>query len=160
MVQSAMLVEPGSTQPQTLTYQDRLNLLREKKLAQTAEKRQVIGSMDYDDWALILPPLELRKTVKAISGSGVPITDVLIDGVEMERNHANGGFYGPVLCGRNFRKLLDAHPPYVDPLCSMAGAVMANFSSYRTAGWNPDFDYSHLHADQQRYALIPGIGGS
>ncbi len=143
-----------------LTYQERLDLLREKKLAQTEEKRQVIGAMDHDDWALILPPPDLRKTVQAISGSGVPITDVLIDGVEMESNHANGGFYGPAICGRNFRRLLDAHPPYIDPLCSIAGAAMANFSSYRTTGWNPDFDYSHLHDEQRKYSLVHGIGGS
>lgn len=153
-------LELGSKQVPTLTYQERLDLLREKKLAQTEEKRNVIGAMDHDDWALILPPPELRKTVEAISGSGVPITDVLIDGVEMESNHENGGFYGPLLCGRNFRRLLDAHPPYIDPLCSMAGAVMANFTSYRTVGWNPDFDYSHLHADQETYSLVHGIGGS
>ncbi len=143
-----------------LTYQERLDLLREKKLAQTEEKRQVIGAMDHDDWALILPPPELRKTVQAVSGSGVPITDVLIDGVEMESNHANGSFYGPSACGRNFRRLLDAHPPYVDPLCSIAGSVMANYSSYRTVGWNPDYDFSHLQDEQEKYGLVHGIGGS
>ena len=143
-----------------LTYQERLDTLRATKLAQTEEKRRVIGSMDHDDWALILPPPEVRKIVQAISGSGVSITDVLIDGVEMVSNHPNGGFYGPRACGENFRRLLDAHPPYIDPDCSLAGAVMANFTSYRRQTWNPDFDYSHLHAEQQKYQLIHGIGGS
>src|SRR5690606_15717939 len=53
-----------------------------------------------------------------------------------------------------------AHPTYIDPLCSMAGAVMANFTSYRRHGWNPDLDYSHLHEEQQKYQLITGIGGA
>ena len=145
---------------QTLTYQDRLDALRRTKLAQTQEKQRVIGAMDHDDWALILPPPEVRKIVQAVSGSGVMITDALIDGVEMASNHPNGGFYGPKLCGENFRRLLDAHPVYIDPLCSMAGAVMANFTSYRRHGWNPDLDYSHLHEEQQKYQLITGIGGA
>ncbi len=143
-----------------LTYQERLDALRATKLAQTQEKQRVLGAMDHDDWALILPPPELRKVVQAVSGSGVTITDALIDGIDMASNHANGGFYGPRICGENFRRLLDAHPPYVDPLCSLAGAVMANFASYRRQGWNPDLDYSHLHAEQQLYKLTPGIGGS
>jgi len=143
-----------------LTYQERLDALRATKLAQTQEKQRVLGAMDHDDWALILPPPAVRKVVQAISGSGVAITDALIDGVEMVSNHPNGGFYGPRACGENFRRLLDAHPPYVDPLCSIAGAVMANFTSYRRQGWNPDFDYSHLQPEQEKYRLVHGIGGS
>jgi formate C-acetyltransferase len=145
---------------QELTYQARLDALRETKLAQTQEKQQVIGSMDYDDWALILPPPAQRKIVQAISGSGIAITDALIDGVEMISNHANGGFYGPLACGINFRRLLEGHPVYIDPLCSMAGSVMANFSSYRRCGWNPDYDFSHLQAEQEKYQLATGIGGA
>ncbi|MEZ4831922.1 MAG: hypothetical protein R2873_07955 [Caldilineaceae bacterium] len=114
-----------------LTYQDRLDALRATKLQQTQEKQRVIGSMDHDDWALILPPPSKRKIVQAISGSGVLINDCLIEGINMITNHPNGGFYGPKACGENFRRLLDAHPPYVDPNCSLAGAVMANFTSYR-----------------------------
>jgi formate C-acetyltransferase len=144
---------------QELSYQQRLDALRATKLAQTQEKQRVIGAMDHDDWALILPPPECRKIVQATSGSGVTITDALIDGVKMVSNHPNGGFYGPRACGENFRRLLDAHPPYIDPLCSLAGAVMANFGSYRRQGWNPDYDYSFLHAEQRKYQLATGIGG-
>ena len=145
---------------QEFTYQVRLDALRRTKLAQTQEKQQVIGAMDYDDWALILPPPAFRKVVQATSGSGITITDALIDGVEMVKNHANGGFYGPLACGINFRRLLEAHPVYIDPLCSSAGSVMANFSSYRRHGWNPDIDYSHLKPEHERYQLVPGIGGA
>ncbi len=111
-------------------------------------------------WALVLPPPDKRKIVEAISGSGVAITDCLIKDVNMVTNHPNGGFYGPKACGENFRRLLDAHPTYIDPQCSLAGAVMANFTSYRHQGWNPDLDYSFLHAEQEKYQLAHGIGGA
>ena len=62
-----------------LTYQERIEALRATKLAQTQEKQQVIGAMDYDDWALILPPPERRILIDTISPSGVPIKDVLTE---------------------------------------------------------------------------------
>ena len=39
-----------------ITFQKRLESLRATKLAQTAEKQALIGSMDHDDHGLILPP--------------------------------------------------------------------------------------------------------
>ena len=39
-----------------LSFTQRLDALRAAKLAQTQEKQQLIGSMDHDDWALVLPP--------------------------------------------------------------------------------------------------------
>ncbi len=143
----------------SLTYEERLDAIRATKMAQTREKQQVIGAMDYDDWALVLPPPERRKLVQTISGSGVPITDCLLEGFEPPSNHHSGGFFGPRAVGAAFRALLEAHPVYIDPLSSLAGAYMVNFNSYRKPQWNPDFDYSHLHADQQRYGLMPAIGG-
>ena len=38
-----------------LDYRDRIEILRDRKMDQTREKWEIIGSMDYDDWALILP---------------------------------------------------------------------------------------------------------
>ncbi|MDF1513232.1 MAG: hypothetical protein P1S60_05440, partial [Anaerolineae bacterium] len=58
---------------ETITYHQRIEALRAEKLAQTQEKQAVIGSMDHDDWALILPPEERRKIVQAMSTSGMPI---------------------------------------------------------------------------------------
>jgi len=40
--------------------QDRLEALRASKQRHTREKQDIIGAMDYDDWALILPPPDLR----------------------------------------------------------------------------------------------------
>ena len=77
-----------------------------------------------------------------------------------ESNHPSGGFFGPQAVGQNFRALLEAHPPYVDPMSSILGGYCANFNSYRKVSWNPDFDYSHLKPEQQKYGLATGIGGA
>jgi hypothetical protein len=113
-----------------MTYGQRLEAIRAAKLEQTREKQEVIGAMDYDDWALVLPPEESREMVETISGSGVAINDVMLKGVEIRSDHENGGFFDADTCGANFRSLLEAHPPYVDPNSSLAGAYMANFFSY------------------------------
>ncbi len=143
-----------------LTYQERIDRLRETKMAQTREKQALIGSMNHDDWALVLPPPDLREVVQTMSTSGMPITDVLIKGFQAVPNHPSGGFFGPKAVGANYRALLEAHPTYIDPQSSLAGAYMVNFSSYRRVGWNPDLGYSHLHEDQQRYRLVHGIGAT
>jgi formate C-acetyltransferase len=142
------------------TYQERLDALRNTKMKHTREKQEIVGSMNHDDWALILPPPEFREVIETISTSGMPVTDVLIKGFEPKANHPSGAFFGPKAVGENFRALLESHPAYVDPMGSLAGAYMVNFNSYRKARWNPDFDYSHLHADQKKYQLITGIGAS
>jgi formate C-acetyltransferase len=41
----------------------------------------------------------------------------------------------------------------------MAGVYMVSFNSYRKPDWNPDYDYSHLHGDQERFGIDAGIGG-
>ncbi|MBC7254731.1 MAG: formate acetyltransferase [Chloroflexi bacterium] len=148
------------TTVQEITYQMRLESLRETKMLHTREKQEVVGSMDHDDWALILPPPERRKVVKTISTSGMPITDVLLEGYEPVPNHPSGGFFGPKACGENFGALMRAHPPYVDPMASLLGGYNVNFSSYRKVRWNPDFDYSHLQPYIDKYKLISGIGAS
>ncbi len=140
------------------SYASRLEALRETKMRHTREKQELIGAMNHDDWAIVLPPEEYREVVQTISGSGMPITDVRIKGFEPESNHPNGGFFGPKACGANFRKLLEAHPPYADPNSSLLGAYCVNFGSYRKAGWKPEFDFSHLHAEQGKYQLGTGIG--
>ncbi len=153
-----------ATSLEGLTYQQRINALRATKLAQTREKQQVIGSMDHDDWALILPPIARRKIVETMSSSGMPITDCLLEGFEINNNHPSGGFFGPKACGENFRALLEAHPVYIDPVSSLAGGYMVNFMSYRKPHWNPDLDVAvlepRLAEEQERYKLLSGIGAT
>jgi formate C-acetyltransferase len=141
-----------------MTWGERIDALRATKLAQTREKQEVLGAMDYDDWALVLPPPDRRKIVHTVSPSGIDINDCLLTGFEPVDNHPRGGFFGPKAVGANFRALLEAHPTYIDPMSSLAGAYMVNFTSYRSPGWNPDFDFSHLGEDHRLYRLYPGIG--
>jgi formate C-acetyltransferase len=148
------------TAPTTFTLEARYEALRAAKMAHTAEKWQVIGAMNHDDWGLILPPPEGREVVQALSGSGVLINDVRLKEIPIEPNHPSGGFFGPVAVGRAFRALLERHPVYIDPAASLAGAIMVNFMSYRKPHWNPDKDFSHLHADQHKYQIGSGIGAT
>ncbi len=143
-----------------LSYAERLEALRAAKLEQTREKQRVIGAMDHDDWALVLPPPERRRLVQTMSSSGMPITDCLLEGFEIQSNHPSGGFFGPRAVGANFRALLEVHPTYIDPMSSLAGAYMVNFMSYRKPHWNPDLDYPHLRPEQELYKLGAGIGAT
>ncbi|MEE4312757.1 MAG: pyruvate formate lyase family protein [candidate division KSB1 bacterium] len=142
----------------SLSYQKRIDALRETKMRHTREKWDAIGAMDFDDHAIILPPPESRNIVEVISGSGVPITDVLLKEFQPSSNHPSGGFFGARSCGENFRDLLQKHPVYVDPMSSLAGGYMVNFLSYRDPMWNPDFDYAHLRENHDKYKLQHGIG--
>jgi formate C-acetyltransferase len=145
------------TVPQ-LTYQDRIDRLRATKLRHTQEKLRELGSSDMDDLPVILPPAESRKMARVVNGSGVLILDALFKDYVPKSNHPSGGIFGARACGENIRALLDLHPPYVDPLSSLAGAYMSHFTAYRQPAWNPDFDYSHLHENQRKYKLLHGIG--
>lgn len=122
-----------------LTYAERLEALRQTKLDHTRAKQRE-GAWDNDDHGRILPP-------PGFEFKPVP-------------SHPSGGFYGAAACGRSFRALLEQHPVYVDPLSSLAGGYMVYFMKLREPHWNPDLDYSHLHADQKRYGIIHGIGGT
>jgi formate C-acetyltransferase len=146
--------------PTPFTLEARYEALRATKMAHTAEKWQVIGAMNHDDWGLILPPPERREVVQALSGSGVLINDVRLKEIPIEANHPSGGFFGPVAVGRAFRTLLERHPVHIDPAASLAGAIMVNFMSYRKPHWNPDLDFSYLHADQHKYQIGSGIGAT
>ncbi|MAG13521.1 MAG: formate acetyltransferase [Spirochaetales bacterium] len=142
-----------------LTYAERICWLKATKLKQTEEKQRIIGAMDYDDWAIILPPEDRREIRNLVGPSGEPITDVLLKGYEVETNHPSGGFFGAEIVGRNYRKLLEMHPVYVDPISSLAGAYMCNFFSYRKPHWNPDIDTGRFADSEERYQLKMGIGG-
>lgn len=141
-----------------MTFGVRLEALRETKAAETREKQRVRGPMDFDDHAIVLPPEEMRETVQSVSGSGVEFTDVILSTFRPRPSHANGGFYGARACGENYAALLDAHPVYVDPMSSLAGAYMVNFMSYRRVHWNPDYDRTELVARHERYQIVGAIG--
>ncbi len=123
-----------------LTYEDRLNLLRETKLRQTREKLAQRGYMDGDDHGCI----------------------AVVDGFRFEpvANRADGAFAGFAGWGLNFRRLFEVHPTYVDPVDALAGRWMVHLGSYRAFGWPPELDYPHLREEQERYGIISGIGAA
>jgi len=127
-----------------MTYRQRIDSLRATKLRQTREKQELIGSMDCDDHALILPPPDRRKVISTMSSSGMPINDCRLEGFQVQSNHPSGGFFGPRSVGENFGNLLKQHPTYIDPVSSLAGGYMVNFMSYRKPHWNPDISLGDL----------------
>lgn len=141
------------------SFDGRLDRLRETKIRHARRKVELLGPRDGDEQGNVPLPLEQAIIVDAISGSGVPVKDMLLKGYEPESNHPSGGFFGAGIAGRNYRKLLEVHPTYIDPDSSMAGVYMVSFNSYRKPDWNPDYDYSHLHEDQEQLGIDAGIGG-
>ena len=83
-----------------LSYADRLAMLRETKTRHTKEKRIQNGYTDLDDFGTVPLPEEYE--------------------VIPWYNSESGSFYGYDGMTENFCRVMDAHPPYVDPL-EMAG---------------------------------------
>ncbi len=128
-----------------LTYGQRIDALIATKREHTRRK-QALGPMDFDDHGSILMPEALAF---------MPAS-----------NHPSGGSFGPKSVGENFGALLRALPVYVDPMSSQLGAWFYNPPNnspmYRNSPfWPPDpeFDFSHLEEDIERYNIISGIGG-
>ncbi|MHB0998892.1 MAG: pyruvate formate lyase family protein [Armatimonadota bacterium] len=144
-----------------LTYQERIDALRARKMEQTKEKQVAVGYMDFDDHGIILPSEEWREYVETTDENGNMLRHPLaanFKGLNFKSNHPSGGFYGPKLLGENYRNLLEHHPPYIDPMGSLAGAYMADFNRCGMITLPPGVDYSHLQAEQKLYQLITGIG--
>jgi len=128
----------------SMTVEEKIDQLRRKKERQTQEKVKVYGRLgffDTDDKGTVLPPE---------GWSWVP-----------EPNDPNGGWFGNKSVGDNFRRLLETHPVYIDPLSSLAGAYMIKQEWHRTSGWpsDPSFAFPELQVLHRRYDLVSGIGG-
>ncbi len=122
-----------------LSCRERISKLRELKLEQTRAKITRFGPRDADDHGTVVPPADFHW--------------------KPYPNHPNGSFYGPIGWATNFRSLMEAYPTYVEPFDALAGRMMVYLSSYQPNNWRPEFDYSHLHAEQEKYGLVHGIGG-
>ena len=154
-----MDIKGGETESENLTYQRRLEMLRARKLEHAKRKVNLTGPRDGDEQGNVPLPPEFAEIVEAVNGSGVLVKTTVLKGFKPVSNHPSGGFFGPRSVGENFRRLLEVHPTYIDPLSSMAGVYMVSFTSYRRPSWNPDFDFSHLHREQEMYGIDHGIGG-
>ena len=102
-----------------LSYREKTDILRENKEKETLKKvkyRDIPGAFDTDDKGWIVPPGDWS--------------------FELEFNHSKGVF-GPMAWAENFYRMLDTHPPYIDPYCSMAGAYMDKLEWRSWGGWRP-----------------------
>lgn len=130
------------------TYANRLEALRERKQQQTQEKICRCGYMDEDDYGSVPPPEGFTFYPEC-------------------NDKAHATFYGAELWGRNFRRLMECHPVYVDENDALAGRWMfilqrmrpfESVTSTNNMEMAPIFDYSDLKPVQEKYALVPGIG--
>lgn len=130
------------------TYQSRLDALRRTKETQTLEKIRRNGYMDEDDYGSVPPP------------EGFSFSPEFND-------PTNQTFFGAALWAKNFRRLMDVHPVYIDVNDALAGRWMfilqrlrpfESATSVNNMEMAPIFDYSHLKPTQTKYNLQPGIG--
>ncbi len=94
-----------------ITLDMRMQSLRETKVRHTLEKRTQNGYTDLDDFGT------------------VPITEDYK--MEPLYTSANGSFYGFKGMAENFKRLIDAHPAYVDPFEMLCGRWRDMLVNYR-----------------------------
>lgn len=148
-----------------LTYSDRLKILRETKIRHTIEKKKQNGYVDMDDYGTVPLPEGYH--------------------VDPWYNSNNGSFYGNEGMAENFCRVMDAHPPYVDPLEMLCGRWRDMLVNYRgdthylpdwikkdrklksfeseinaqfSKRWDEErFPYDHLKPEQEKYNIQTGI---
>lgn len=121
-----------------MSYQDRIALLREKKIQHTLEKARQNGYMDSDDYGTIPLPEGYRFTP-------LPTGDKPF-------------FYGAIGNALNFQAMLQNHPVYVDPLEILCGRWADMMPHYRDSSFEKLYPYEHLKPEQQKYGINNGIG--
>ena len=121
----------------TFTYDERIALLRARKVAQTEEKAKS-GGADEDDYGLIVQD-EFDYKLKP--------------------SHPNGSIYGYRAWCENYCSILEKHPVYVDALDAFSAKGFFFLERLRPPGtkWNPDYAYPDLQAIFDKYQVISGI---
>ena len=119
------------------SYDERIALLRARKVEQTAEKAAA-GGADEDDYGIVVQD-EFKYTLKP--------------------NHPNGSIYGYKAWSENYCSILQQHPIYVDALDAFSAKGFFFLERLRPVGtkWNPDYAYPDLQAIFDRYQVISGI---
>jgi pyruvate-formate lyase len=122
-----------------LTFQARIDALRQIKSEHTEEKIRRRGFFDIDDhgWIPWDEPIPFEKV----------------------SNHPSGGCYGAKCIGENFRRWLQVHPVYIHPMSGLAGAWV-QVGVPGVGGWRPEDRPTHLDDLHKKYNIIyTGIGG-
>ena len=149
-----------------LTYKDRLAAIRQIKIQHTLQKLEQNGYTDLDDFGTVPLPQGYR--------------------VEPWYNSENRSFYGLEGMSENFCRVMDAHPPYVDPMEMLCGRWRDMLVNYRgdlhympkwrkaqvkhedlsgvTNMWSKRWDekrfpYDDLKPLQEKYNIQTGIDG-
>ncbi len=119
------------------TYDKRIKLLRDRKIAQTEEKARA-GGANEDDYGLIVQD-EFKY--------------------ELKPSHPNGSIYGYRAWTENYCAILDSHPLYCDPLDAFVGKGFLFLERLRPVSckWNPDYPYDELQRIFDKYNVISGI---
>ncbi len=121
----------------TYTYDERIALLRARKVAQTEEKAKK-GGADEDDYGLIE-----QDEYK----------------FELAPNHENGSIYGYKAWSENYTRLISTHPLYCDPIDAFVGKGFLFMERLRPKAhkWNPAYPYDELKAVFAKYDIISGV---
>ncbi len=119
------------------TFDERISLLRERKIAQTEEKARA-GGANEDDYGLIVQN-EFKYRLKP--------------------NHENGSIYGYKAWTENYCAILKDHPLYCDPLDAFVGKGFLFLERLRPADkkWNPAYPFDELQKLFTKYHVISGI---
>ena len=119
------------------TFDQRIAMLRSRKVAQTEEKARK-GGANEDDYGII---------------------DQDEFNFQLRPNHENGSIYGYEAWSENYTRLLSEHPLYCDPLDAFIGKGFVFMERLRpkTCKWNPDYPFDELQEIFNRYHIISGI---
>ncbi len=119
------------------TYDERITLLRKRKIEQTEEKARA-GGANEDDYGLIVQN-EFNYKLKP--------------------NHENGSIYGYRAWTENYCAILKDHPLYCDPLDAFVGKGFLFLERLRPANkkWNPAYPFDELKKLFDKYNVISGI---
>ena len=108
-----------------MSYDDRIKILKERKLEETRVKSTMKVYQDGDDYGSIPAP-------ETYQFHCIP-------------NHENGSWYGYDGWSKNFYKLMTEHPVYIDPVDAFTCRWMFSMiwfdekSPDKGLNWNPNF---------------------
>lgn len=127
-----------------MSYDDRIKILKERKLEETRVKSTMKVYQDGDDYGSIPAP-ETYQFLAFLNHENVPGT-------------------GMTGWSKNFYKLMTEHPVYIDPVDAFTCRWMFSMiwfdekSPDKGLNWNPNFPYDDLKPEQELYGIISGIG--
>ncbi len=126
-----------------MSYDDRIKILKERKLEETRVKSTMKVYQDGDDYGSIPAP-------ETYQFHCIP-------------NHENGSWYGYDGWSKNFYKLMTEHPVYIDPVDAFTCRWMFSMiwfdekSPDKGLNWNPNFFPTMISSRNRNcMALSPG----